>query len=210
MIAVLDYGIGNLRSAEKALQHVGADARLVTDPDVAAHAAGVVLPGVGAFGACAGALRRSGLESAARDAVRRGVPFLGICVGFQLLFEGSDEDPHEQGLGFLPGRSRLLPVTERLPQMQWNIVRPVPGRPSRLLGDAGAGASPLWFYFVHSYAPMISGDAEPSVVGLCEYGGPVVAAVEQHSLFGTQFHPEKSGKSGLELLRRFASLCGPK
>ena len=108
----------------------------------------------------------------------------------------------------LPGHSRLLPVTERLPQMQWNIVRHVQGRSSRLLGDAGG--SPLWFYFVHSYAPMMSGEAEPSVVGVCEYGGPVVAAVEQGSLFGTQFHPEKSGKSGLELLRRFASLCGPK
>jgi len=211
MIAVLDYGIGNLRSAEKALQHVGSDARLVTDPDVAVEASGVVLPGVGAFGACAAALRQSGLDVAVGDVVRRGVPFLGICVGFQLLFEGSDEDPYVDGLELLPGRVALLPATERLPQMQWNIVRPIENRPSRLLGTGGGAATETpaqWFYFVHSYAPVPAGAAESSVVGVCEYGGRVVAALEEGALFGTQFHPEKSGTTGLELLRRFASLCG--
>jgi glutamine amidotransferase len=230
MIAVLDYGIGNLRSAEKALQHVGADAHLVTDPDIAAAADGMVLPGVGAFGACSAALRRSGLDSAARDAVARGVPFLGICIGFQLLFEGSDEDPDAEGLALVPGRVRLLPAIERLPQMQWNVVRPVPGRPSRLLrlpagdgaasGAAGDGAAsnaaaaggraawPAWFYFVHSYAPVPTGGADAGVVGVCDYGGEVVAAFERGSLFGTQFHPEKSGRSGLALLGRFAAICG--
>ncbi|HXY45212.1 MAG TPA: imidazole glycerol phosphate synthase subunit HisH [Acidimicrobiales bacterium] len=215
MIAVVDYGIGNLRSAEKALQHVGADAHLVTDPDVAASAQALVLPGVGAFGACAAALRASGLDVAVRDVIERGVPFLGICVGFQLLFEGSDEDPHAEGLALVPGSVRRLAATERLPQMQWNVVRPVEGRPSRLLGTAGSGAggeadssSAGWFYFVHSYAPVPAAEAAGAVVGLCDYGGPVVAAVEQGSLFGTQFHPEKSGATGLQLLRRFASLCG--
>jgi glutamine amidotransferase len=212
MIAVLDYGIGNLRSAEKALQHVGADAHLVTDPDVAAGAQGVVLPGVGSFGACAGALRRSGLDEAVREAVLRRVPLLGICVGFQLLFEGSDEDPGADGLGLIAGRVQSLPATERLPQMQWNIVRPVMGRPSRLLdaGEVGSGAAgpPFWFYFVHSYAPVPAGEAEAGVVGVCDYGGSVVAAMEYDSVFATQFHPEKSGRNGLELLRRFASLCG--
>jgi glutamine amidotransferase len=205
MIAVLDYGIGNLRSAEKALQHVGADAHLVTDPDVAAAAAAVVLPGVGAFGACAAALRHSGLDTAVRDVVARGVPFLGICVGFQLMFEGSDEDSYAEGLGLLAGRVRLLAGNERLPQMQWNVVRPVEGRSSRLLGEASA---PSWFYFVHSYAPVPAASAESAVVGVCDYGGRVVAAVEKGSLFGTQFHPEKSGRTGLELLGRFAALCG--
>jgi glutamine amidotransferase len=213
MIAVLDYGIGNLRSAEKALQRVGADARLVTDPEVAAGAAGVVLPGVGAFGACAAALRRSGLDEAVLEAVRRGVPLLGICIGFQLFFEGSDEDPRAEGLAIYPGRVRSLPATERLPQMQWNVVRPVAGRGSRLLardvlaGDAGR--RPEWFYFVHSYAPVPDPEAECSVVGVCDYGGPVVAAMESGSLFATQFHPEKSGRNGLELLGRFATFCRP-
>jgi glutamine amidotransferase len=207
MIAVLDYGIGNLRSAEKALQHVGADARLVADPDIAAGADGVVLPGVGAFGACALALRRSGLDAVVVDAVERAVPFLGICVGFQLLFEGSDEDPGEEGLGILAGRVRRLPPTERLPQMQWNLVLPVQGRPSRLLAFADADEGARWFYFVHSYAPVPAPSTEPSVVGACDYGGRVVAAIERGSLFGTQFHPEKSGSTGLDLLGRFASVC---
>jgi len=221
MIAVLDYGIGNLRSAEKALQRVGADARLVTDPEVAARAGGVVLPGVGAFGACAGALRRSGLDEAVREAVRCDVPLLGICVGFQLLFEGSDEDPGADGLAIWAGSVRALPAIERLPQMQWNIVLPVMGRASRLLGFAeqpqgggtggpgtgGPGTRPSWFYFVHSYAPVPEGEAAVGVVGMCDYGGPVVAAMERGSLFATQFHPEKSGRNGLGLLSRFASLC---
>jgi glutamine amidotransferase len=212
MIAVLDYGIGNLRSAEKALQHVGADAGLVTDPDVAALADAVVLPGVGAFGACASALRRSGLDEVVRHAVRRKVPLLAICIGFQLLFEGSEEDPGADGLGILAGRVRRLPATERLPQMQWNIVRPVMGRASRLLGNGSPAGQDnggdSWFYFVHSYAPVPDGDAETGVVGVCDYGGPVVAAMETDSVFATQFHPEKSGHNGLELLRRFASVCG--
>jgi glutamine amidotransferase len=214
MIAVLDYGIGNLRSAEKALQHVGADARLVTDPDVALAAGGVVLPGVGAFGACAEALRRSGLDEVVREAVRAGLPLLGICIGFQLLFEGSDEDPGAEGLALFAGRVQALPATERVPQMQWNIVRPVMGRPSRLLdlaeSEGPSGGKSSWFYFVHSYAPVpaSASTAEAAVVGVCDYGGPVVAAMETGSVFATQFHPEKSGRNGLELLRRFASICG--
>jgi glutamine amidotransferase len=210
MIAVVDYGIGNLRSAEKALQHVGADARLVADPDDVVAADGVVLPGVGAFGSCAAALRNGGFEAAVGDVVRRGVPFLGICIGFQLLFEGSDEDASARGLGLVPGWVRSLSPAERLPQMQWNLVQPVGDRSSRLLGIGadGAGPAPKWFYFVHSYAPVPSGEAEAGVVGRCDYGGDVVAAYERGSLFGTQFHPEKSGTTGLELLGRFASLCG--
>jgi imidazole glycerol-phosphate synthase subunit HisH len=212
MIAVLDYGIGNLRSAEKALQHVGADAALVTDPDVAAQADAVVLPGVGAFGACASALRQSGLDEVVRHAVMRKVPLLAICIGFQLLFEGSDEDPGADGLGILAGQVRGLPATERLPQMQWNIVRSVMGRASRLLGNSSPAGpdsgGDSWFYFVHSYAPVPEAGAETGVVGVCDYGGPVVAAMEIGSVFATQFHPEKSGHNGLELLRRFASVCG--
>jgi glutamine amidotransferase len=203
VIAVLDYGIGNLRSAEKALQHLGADAHLVTDPEQAMTAGGVVLPGVGAFGACAAALTDSGLDSAVRWAVERGVPFLGICVGFQLMFSASDESPGAAGLGIWEGRVGALPASERRPQMQWNIVRPSPGGESRLLP-----AGNEWFYFVHSYAPVPEGDSASHVVGTCEYGGDIVAAMESGAVFGVQFHPEKSGRSGLELLSRFAALCG--
>jgi imidazole glycerol-phosphate synthase subunit HisH len=203
MIAVLDYGIGNLRSAEKALQHLGADARLVTDPDQAAGAAGVVLPGVGAFGRCAEALRRSGLEKAARQALEGGTPFLGICIGLQLLYEGSDEAPGVDGLGVLAGAVRALPAGVKRPQMQWNRLRRRPGRPNTLL--AGSGESP-WVYFVHSFAPPDG----PEVSATCDYGGDVVAAIERDRLWGTQFHPEKSGRVGMAMLANFvAATSGP-
>ncbi|HEV7886102.1 MAG TPA: imidazole glycerol phosphate synthase subunit HisH [Acidimicrobiales bacterium] len=199
-IAVLDYGIGNLRSAEKALQKVGGDARLVTSADEAAGAAGVVLPGVGAFGRCMAALRASGLDRAALDAVDRGTPFLGICVGMQLLYTGSEEDPGASGLGVLEGKVRLLPEGVKRPQMQWNVLDRVPGRPAPLLDGL---PEPTWVYFVHSYAPELTDD----VVASCDYGGPVAAAVLRRNVFATQFHPEKSGAAGLGLLENFVRSC---
>ena len=205
MIAVLDYGIGNLRSAEKALQHVGADARLVTTADEAAGAAGVVLPGVGAFGACMRALRASGLDRAALDAVDRGTPFLGVCVGMQLLYEGSDESPDEKGLGIVPGGIRLLPDNVKRPQMQWNRLDATPGREDDpLLRDIAPDGQP-WVYFVHSFAAEVTDD----VLATCDYGGPVVAALSRtdQPLWATQFHPEKSGVVGLRLLRNFVAAC---
>lgn len=200
MIAVLDYGIGNLRSAERALVHLGADARLITDPDQAVGAAGVVLPGVGAFGACAQALRRSGLDTAANEALAKGTPFLGICIGFQLLYEASEEAPEARGLGVLPGLVRALPPGVKSPQMQWNRLRRRPGQSGGLLAGMGDDA---WVYFVHSYAP---GDGE-EVVATCDYGGEVTAAVEQGPVWGTQFHPEKSGPVGLAILGNFIRAC---
>lgn len=199
MIAVLDYGIGNLRSAEKALQHVGADARLVGDPDEAAGADGVVLPGVGDFGRCATALRATGLDKAALDAIGRDVPFLGICVGFQLLYEGSDEDPGIPGLGILAGMVRALGPGVKHPQMQWNVLERRTGAGSGLL--AGLGDAP-WVYFVHSFAPEVTADTSST----CEYGGTVTASAERGTLWGTQFHPEKSGDVGLAILRNFVGL----
>jgi imidazole glycerol-phosphate synthase subunit HisH len=194
LVAVLDYGIGNLRSAQKALQKVGADARLTADPEVIGRADGVVLPGVGAFGACARALRDAGLDVLARKAVDAEVPFLGICIGMQLLYETSEEDPGEDGLGVLPGTVRLLPDGVKRPQMQWNELSLV-GDPAPFVGLE----RPLWVYFVHSYAP----EPGPGVVATCDYGGPVVAAVERGRLWAAQFHPEKSGPAGLGLLRNF-------
>jgi imidazole glycerol-phosphate synthase subunit HisH len=198
-IAVLDYGIGNLRSAEKALQRVGGEAWLISDPDVAAGADAVVLPGVGAFGRCMEALRSTGMDKVALDAVDRGKPFLGICIGMQLLYEGSDEDPGIDGLGVLAGRIRLLPDGVKRPQMQWNRLDVL--RPSRVFDDLG---SEPWVYFVHSYA------AEPSddVIATCDYGGPVVAAVGRDRLWATQFHPEKSGPVGMRVLANFVAACG--
>jgi glutamine amidotransferase len=198
MIAVLDYGIGNLRSAEKALCWLGADAKLVTDPGEAARSDGLVLPGVGAFGPAARALRERGLDEVVEEAASTGVPLLGICVGFQLLFEGSDEDPGEPGLGLLPGRVRPLPAGVKKPQMQWNQLH----RPDGMASASGLwGEIPeaSWVYFVHSFAPEITEDT----VMTCEYGGPVAAAAERGSLWGTQFHPEKSGRVGLAILANF-------
>jgi glutamine amidotransferase len=194
VIAVLDYGIGNLRSAEKALQFLGAEAELVDDPDLAADADGVVLPGVGAFGRCAQALRASGLDRAAMSAVERHVPFLGICVGFQLLYEGSEEDPDEAGLGILSGTVRRLSDDDTRPQMQWNVLD--------VTDDGGllAGApDPAWVYFVHSFAPEVTGDTTST----CAYGGAVTASAERGHVWGTQFHPEKSGAVGLHILANF-------
>jgi glutamine amidotransferase len=198
VIAVLDYGIGNLRSAQKALERVGADATLTDDPDQVDGSAGVVLPGVGAFGRCMEAMRATGLDEVARRAVGSGRPFLGVCIGMQLLYEASEEDPGVAGLGVLEGTVRRLPDTVKRPQMQWNVLdRAADTRMLAALDD------PVWMYFVHSYAP----EAGEGVVATCDYGGPVVAAVERDNVWATQFHPEKSGTAGLQLLRNFVESC---
>jgi len=196
-IAVLDYGIGNLRSAQKALELVGADARLVTSATEAEAADGVMLPGVGHFRRCAEALRESGLDVAAKAAVGADVPFLGVCIGMQLLYDGSEEAPGVAGLGVLGAKVKLLTGDVKRPQMQWN--RLVGSAPCRLLD----GLEDPWAYFVHSYAA----EATAEVVATCDYGGPVTAMVERGQLWATQFHPEKSGRTGLALLGRFVAVC---
>jgi imidazole glycerol-phosphate synthase subunit HisH len=206
-IAVLDYGIGNLRSAEKALQHVGAAARLVDDAADVAAADAVVLPGVGAFGACARALHESGLEDAARGAIAAGVPFFGVCVGFQLLYEGSVESPGAVGLGIFPGAVAPLPAGVKHPQMQWNTlqVRGAENADGAEVDDDRVpeplrGLGPLpWVYFVHSFAPPVG----PETMAVCDYGGEVAALATRGALWGAQFHPEKSGATGLALLGNF-------
>jgi imidazole glycerol-phosphate synthase subunit HisH len=206
LVAVLDYGIGNLRSAQKALEHVGADARLTADHAVIADADAVVLPGVGAFGACMDALRAAALEDEVHRAVASGRPFLGICVGMQMLFDASDEDPHAQGLGVIPGTIRWLSDELPRPQMQWNQLSIVPSHATDPMfeGLATVGESP-WVYFVHSLHGV---PADPSVVAAtCEYGGVVNAAFRQGTVFATQFHPEKSGEHGLALLANFVRLA---
>lgn len=197
-IAVLDYGIGNLGSVYKALVHVGAEAELVTTAAQAAGADGIVLPGVGAFGACMNALRATGLDAVALDAAHNGTPLLAVCVGLQLLYEGSEESPGVTGLGVLSGELTRLPAGVKHPQMQWNQVTLPEGRSSSALFDA-LGPDP-WVYFVHSFAAPMSSD----VAGVCDYGGPVVAAVERDNIWAAQFHPEKSSTAGLSLLKAFA------
>ena len=199
MIAVIDYGIGNLRSAEKALQHVGAVAQLSNDPGFIAAADAVVLPGVGAFGACMSALRSCGLEGATLDAVASGRPFLGVCIGMQMLFDGSEEDHMARGLGVIPGMIEWIPPGVKRPQMQWNQVRfTQPDDPM----VAGLGEHP-WMYFVHSLHGVPTDPAD--VVATCEYGGSLNVAFRRGTVFATQFHPEKSGSSGLALLANFVA-----
>ena len=205
VLAVLDYGIGNLRSAQKALQKVGADARLTADPEVVAAADGVVLPGVGAFGRCIEALGGSGLWATALDtassaATGTGRPFLGICVGLQMLHQGSSEAPGVPGLGVLPGEVALLSGDVKRPQMQWNRLEAA--------GDAdkhpmltGLGDDP-WAYFVHSYAAPVG----PDTIATCTYGGEVCGAEARGVLWACQFHPEKSSSTGLQVLENFVGL----
>jgi glutamine amidotransferase len=205
LIAVLDYGIGNLRSAQKALEHVGADARLTADPGLIADAAGVVLPGVGAFGRCVEALGQAGLDALAHDAATdaaagSGRPFLGVCVGLQMLFDGSDETPEVPGLGVVPGRVELLPEGVKRPQMQWNVLRWAHPSP---MAD-GLPDDP-WVYFVHSF--WARPDDPADIAATCTYGTEVTAAIQRGRLWATQFHPEKSAANGLRLLENFVTSC---
>lgn len=201
LIVVVDYGIGNLGSAHKALIRIGANAELVDSPRDVSEVTGVVLPGVGSFGACKSALKASGLESMVLDAVGAGIPMLGICVGMQMLYEGSEESPDVPGLGLVDGRVRRLTGAPKIPHMSWNQIEYVNrGSESALFKDIPELA---WFYFVHSYAPDITDDS----IAKCGYGNGFSAAVSKGKVFGTQFHPEKSSTKGLALLSNFVEFC---
>lgn len=198
-VVVADLGSGNLRSVEKALAAVGADVRVSADPDTVARAERLVVPGQGAFGACAVALNQGGgaLRQALGAFLATGRPYFGICIGMQLLFESSEENPDAQGLGVLPGRVRRFAPRPglKIPHMGWNQTRRGPGAAA----DVPDGA---FYYFVHSYFPD---PARPEDVALTsEHGAPFCAAVARGPIFATQFHPEKSQAAGLALLRRFA------
>jgi len=203
LIAVLDYGIGNLRSAQKGLQFVGADARLTSDLKLIADADAVVLPGVGNFGACMTALREAGLESAVHDAIATTRPFLGICVGMQMLFESSEESPGVSGLGVITGEIRWLPADAQKPQMQWNQLKIL--KQDEMF--AGMSDNP-WMYFVHSLSAVPQ--LQSVVVANCNYGTDLVAAIRSENIFATQFHPEKSATEGLKILENFVATCGSK
>ena len=200
MIAIIDYGMGNLRSVQKALEAVGSGATITSDPDVVRVASKVILPGVGAFADAASELKRTGLGEAFVEAVRAGKPCLGVCLGLQLLFELSEEDGLHEGLGLLPGKIVRFPANAgvKVPHMGWNTLdvrRSIP-----LL--EGVGPSPS-VYFVHSYHAVPSDRAD--VIAESDYPTPFAAIVGRDNLVACQFHPEKSQSVGLRMYANFAA-----
>ncbi len=201
MIAVVDYGMGNRRSVEKALAHVGGTAVITRDHDEIRSAGGIVLPGVGAFPRAMDNLRELGLEGVLRERAAAGVPLLGICLGMQLLFDASSEHGGAVGLGVLGGDVAYLDTAgERLPHIGWNLV--TLRRASRLTVGFGDSAA---FYHVHSLACLPAEQAD--VVGTAEHGTVFASIVERDNVFGAQFHPEKSSRDGLRLLENFVGIC---
>ena len=202
MIAILDYGMGNLRSVEKAFEHVGARALITRDHERVREAEGIVLPGVGAFPKAMQAIRELGLDGLMAERLEAGIPTLGICLGMQLLFERSSELGGADGLGFLAGEVAPLEAPGlKIPQIGWNAI--AWKRASRLCSGL---PDPCAFYHVHSFAPR-PGDPQ-DVLAKADYGGEFVTAVEREPVYGVQFHPEKSGPHGLRLLGNFAAICG--
>jgi imidazole glycerol-phosphate synthase subunit HisH len=200
-IAILDYGMGNLRSVEKALERVGSEALITRDPEAVRSADGVVLPGVGAFPAAMRRLRELGLDGLIAQRVEAGAPVLGICLGMQLLFSSSAENEGAEGLGLLPGPVEPLAASGlKVPHIGWSPVRLERSSP---LTDGLADELP--FYFVHSFTPRPEDSRD--VLGTAAYGERFVCAVERPPIYGVQFHPEKSSGAGLRLLANFAEIC---
>ncbi len=202
-LAIIDYGMGNLASVRKAIQHLGGRAQVTSDPQKISRAKGLILPGVGAFGEAMAELRKRGLITPIRQSIAGGKPFLGLCLGLQLLFESSEESPGVRGLGILPGKVRRLPRKKdlKVPHMGWNRVEPETGNP--LLHGIPDGA---FMYFVHSF---YADPADGSVVAArTEYGCRFPSVIwDGGRVFATQFHPEKSQKWGLKILENFLEEC---
>ena len=197
MITIFDYGAGNLRSVANTLEEVGAEYVLVRDAEGLRRAGKIILPGVGHFGQMLRELDRLGVREALVERIRAGVPFLGICLGLQALFAASEEAPEACGLGLFEGVVKRFPAGARVPQMGWNELEP--RRECRLL--RGVGPKP-YVYFAHSYyAPVI---AEPAAT--CTYTLPYTALLEAGNVYGVQFHPEKSGPVGLQVVRNFVEV----
>ncbi|MBF0634942.1 MAG: imidazole glycerol phosphate synthase subunit HisH [Nitrospinae bacterium] len=200
-IVIVDYDAGNLRSVQKAFEKIGAKAVVSRNPEDVVNAEALVLPGVGAFGECMAHLEKFGLVGAVKDFIASGRPFLGICVGYQILFEGSEESPGVTGLGVFKGQClKFTPPREaglKVPHMGWNQVRYT--KSGKLFDGVADGSD---FYFVHSYYPK---PEEDIAVASTEYGVPFASAVERGSVFAVQFHPEKSQQAGLAVLRNFTA-----
>ena len=201
MIAVVDYGAGNLHSVERALRHVGAEITVTRDASVIAGATGVVLPGVGAAADTMRGLERAGVVQAILDAIDGGVPYMGVCMGLEVLYEASDEDGGTTCLGVVPGRVVRFPPTQHVPHMGWNQVHQEVDSP--LFAGIPQDAN---FYFVHSYYAPVDGAAH--VAATTDYSVPLTSALLRDNIFATQFHPEKSGAAGLRLYANFVRLAG--
>jgi glutamine amidotransferase len=197
MITILDYGAGNLRSVQNTLGEIGAEYELVRDAKGLSDATKIVLPGVGHFGQMMRALDRMQVRDALVERIRAGVPFLGICLGLQGLFESSEEAPEERGLGIFRGQIRRFDATARVPHMGWNEIEPRNG--ARLLEHL---PSHPYLYFAHSYYAPVTG----ATAAICNYTVPYTAVLETKNIFGVQFHPEKSGPIGLKVVRNFVEL----
>ena len=203
MIAIVDYGVGNLFSLKSSFGAIGAEAVVTGDPAVLRSADKIILPGVGAFEDAAKKLRESGLDAVLKQLAAEGKPLMGICLGMQLLFEKSYEYGEHEGLGLIPGQvvpmAGVIPASYKIPHIGWNAL------------DFGEKKSPLFkyikngdfVYFVHSYSAQ---DCDSSVIAMSEYGAPLTAAVADKNVFGCQFHPEKSGDVGLSILRAFIEM----
>ncbi|MDI6829901.1 MAG: imidazole glycerol phosphate synthase subunit HisH [Actinomycetota bacterium] len=200
MICIVDYGMGNLRSVEKAFAFLGKEVAVSPEPADVLAASGVVLPGVGAFGDAMRELEERKLADPLRRAIDGGVPFLGICLGLQLLFEESEESPGVRGLGILPGRVARFPSRVKVPHMGWNDIRVLRDHP--VLEGLAEGS---YFYFVHSY--YVIPERDEHRLTLTQYGEEFVSGVADGNLVAFQFHPEKSSEAGLRLLENFASQC---
>ena len=196
MIAIIDYGAGNIRSIEKALEHVGATVRVTDDPALVGQAEAAVLPGVGSGGAAMARMKQRGLDDAIRQMTERGRPFLGICLGMQLLADHHAEGEVD-GLGLYPGEVRLIPHGPKIPHMGWNRVRPLQNG-ALIFEDVPADS---YFYFAHSY--YVEPRDSRGVAAVTDYGSDFCSVIVSERVWGTQFHPEKSGSVGLRMLSNF-------
>ena len=203
MIAIIDYGVGNLFSVKRSFAAIGKEAVVTADPEVIRSADRLILPGVGAFADAAAKLRDSGMADLVKEQAAAGKPIMGICLGMQLLFEKSYEYGEHQGLGLIPGAVKpiadVIPADYKVPHIGWNALSFV-GEKSRLFRYLNEGDC---VYFVHSYYATDCGDA---VTATAEYGAPLTASVEKGNVYGCQFHPEKSGQVGLSILKAFCEL----
>lgn len=199
MIAILDYGVGNLFSVEKAFNYLGADAVVTSDPDVVRKADKLVLPGVGAFGDCMKNFEASGLKEALKERIEAGTPMLGICVGLQILFESSEESPGVPGLGFLKGKVQKIKDTGlKIPHMGWNSLSITETQNNVLLKNL---SKQPYVYFVHSFHAVP--EDKDIITSVTDYGEQLTASVAYKNIMAAQFHPEKSGDVGLQILKNF-------